>query len=156
MERRRFADDILKSITFVHLLSQGSIFLLHPAAGEGARDQHFHLVEVERLRHEIVSAAFHRLDRGVDRAVCRHHDANRRMRKFQGALDQNHSVVPAEPQVGDEQINLLAFEHIHGATNILGDISIVLILEQTPQSIARMLLVIDDQDGGRQRIHLAN
>ena len=75
------------------------------------------------------------------------------MRKFQGALDQDHSVVPTEPQIGDEQVNLLSLEHIHRATNILRDIGVVLILEQTPQSIARMLLVIDDQDGGLKRVH---
>ena len=76
-QRRRFADDVLEPVTLVHLLPQRAIFLFHPAAGQRARDQHFDFVEIERLRHEIVSAAFHRFDRGVDRTVSRHHDADR-------------------------------------------------------------------------------
>ena len=147
-QRRRFADDVFESVTFVHLLTQRPIFLLHPAAGQGARDQDFDLVEVERLGHEIVGAAFHRFDRGVDRTVGRHHDADGRMRKFERALDQGHAVVAAETEIGDEQINRFAFEHVHRAANILGDVGIVFVLEQTAQPIARMLFVIDDQDGG--------
>ena len=83
-----------------------AIFLLHPARLQRARDQHFNFVEIERLGHEIVGAAFHRLDRGIDRTVGRHHDANRRMRHFQRALDQLHAILAAEPQIGQQQVDL--------------------------------------------------
>ena len=43
-----------------------------------ARDEQLDLVEIERLRHEIVSPAFHRFDRSIDRTVSRHHDADGR------------------------------------------------------------------------------
>ena len=152
-QRWRFTNDILEAVTFVYLLAQRPIFLLHFAAGQGARDQDFDFVEIERLRHEIVGAAFHRFDRGVDRAVGRHHDGDRRMREFQRALDQGHSVVTAETEVGDHQIDLLALEHIHRAANVLRDVGVVFILEQTPEPVARMLLVIDDQDRGLKGVH---
>ncbi len=155
-QRRRFADDVLEAETFVHLLAQRPILLLHPPAGQRPRDQDFDLVEIERLGHEIVGAALHRLDRGIDRAVGRHHDADRRMREFERALDQGHAVVAAETQIGDHHIDLFAFQHVHRAADVLRDISVVFVLEQTPQSIARVLFVIDDQDGGLERVHLVN
>ena len=40
------------------------------------------------FRLEIGGAAFHRFDGGIDRTVGGHHDADRRLRHFQGALDQ--------------------------------------------------------------------
>ena len=70
------------------------------------------------------------------------------MRQFERALDQGHAVVAAETEIGDQQIDLFAFEHIHRAADVLGDVGIVFVLEQTPQPIARVLFVIDDQDGG--------
>ena len=74
------------------------------------------------------------------------------MREFERALDQRHSIFAAEPQIGDEHINLIAFEHFHRAGDVGGDISIVFILEQSAQPIARMLFVIDDENGG---LHLS-
>src|SRR5207237_2873256 len=66
---RRFSDDVLESVAFVDLLTQGTVFLLQLPASQSARDQHFNLVEIERLSNEVVGAAFHRFDRDVDRAI---------------------------------------------------------------------------------------
>ena len=113
-----------------------------------ARDQQFDLVQVERLGHKIVGAAFHRFDRDIDRAVGRHHDADRGTRHFQGAIDQGHSIFAAEAQVGEKDVDLLAVEHIHRTGDIRRDIHVVIVLKQTPQAVARVLLVIDNEDGG--------
>ena len=155
MQGRRFADDIFQPVTLIHLLPQRAIFLLQLPGAERARDQHFDLVEIERLGHKIVGAALHRFDRGIDRTVRRHHDADRRMRQFQRAIDQRHPVLAREPQIGDQHIDRLALEHIHRAADVFRDVGVVFILEQTPQSIARMLFIIDNEDGGLRR-HLAN
>jgi hypothetical protein len=78
----RFSDDVFQAVPFVDLLAKRPVLLLHLAAGQRPRDQHFDLVQVQRLGHEIVGAALHRLDRGVDRSVGRHHDADGRMRQL--------------------------------------------------------------------------
>ena len=99
MQCRRVAPNVFESVTFVNLLPKRAIFLLELAPLHRARDQHFDLVEVERLGHKIVRAAFHRLDCHIHRAVGRHHDTDRGTRHFQGAIDQGHSVFAAETQI---------------------------------------------------------
>ena len=84
---RRVTPDIFEPITLVHLLAERAIFLLQSAGLQGACDQQLDFVQIERLRDKIVGAAFHCFDRDIDGAVGRHHDANRRTRHFQGAID---------------------------------------------------------------------
>jgi hypothetical protein len=115
MQRRRIAPDVFEPVTFVHLFAERAIFLLKFAALHRARDQQFDFVEVQRLGDEIVSAAFHRLDCDIDRAVSGHHDADRRTRHFQCAIDQGHSIFAAEAEVSKKHIDLLALQHVHRA-----------------------------------------
>ena len=149
----RFAPDVFQAVALIDLLAQRAIFLLQFAALQRARDQHFHLVEIERFRDKIIGAALHRLDRGIDRSVGRHHDADGRMRHFEGAFDQGHAIFAPQPQIGQEKIDLLALQHIDRAGDVGRDVDIVIILEQTTQPVARMLFVIDNQDGRLNRIH---
>src|SRR6266566_2605686 len=146
--RRRIAPNVFESVTLIDLLTERAIFLLEFASLHRARDQHFDLVEIKRLGNKIVGAAFHRFDRDVDRAISSHHDADGSPRHFQSAIDQLHSVVATEAQIGQEHLDLLAFEDVHRASDISSDIHIVIVLQQPPEPIARMLLVIDDEDGG--------
>ena len=148
MQCRRIAPDVFESVTFVHLFPQRAIFLLEFAALHRARDQQFNLVEIERLGDEIVSTAFHRLHCEIHRAVSGHHDADRRTRNFQCTIDQDHPVFAAEAEIGEEHIDLLALEHVHRASDVGGDVHVVIVLEQTAQSVARVLLVVNDQDNG--------
>ena len=119
--------NVLQRKSLVHLLAQRPILLLEPAAPERARDQHLDLVEIERLGHKIVGAALHRRDRGVDRAVSRHHDADRRMRQLEGALDQRHAILAAEAEIGQQHIDLIALQHIERARDVGRDIGVVIV-----------------------------
>ena len=67
---------------------------------------------------------------------------------FQCAIDQDHPIFAAEAEVSKKHIDLLALQHVHRTSNIGGDVHVVIVLEQTPQPVARMLLVVDDQDSG--------
>jgi hypothetical protein len=82
VQRGRFADDVLESEAFIHLLAQRPVLLLHPPARECPRDQHLNFVEVERFGDEIVGAALHRLHGRIDGTVSCHHDGDRRMRQL--------------------------------------------------------------------------
>src|SRR5882724_7685760 len=48
---------------------------------------------------------------------------------------------------------MFALEHVHRTLDVGRDINVVIVFEQSAQSVARMLLVINDQDGGLDRIH---
>ena len=133
-------------------MPERAVFLLELSALHRARDQQFDFVEVERLGHEIVRTAFHRLDCDVDRAVGCHHDADRGTRHFQGAIDQRHSIFAAEAQVSEKKVDLLALEYVYRPCNIGGDINIVIVLKQASQPVARMLLVINNENG-RLQVH---
>ena len=59
-----------------------------------------------------------------------------------------HPVFAAEAEIGEEHIDLLALEQVHRAGDVGGDVYVVIVFEQTPQSVARMLLIVNDQDNG--------
>ncbi len=73
-------------------------------------------------------------------------------RYFQCAIDQGHAVFVPETKISEEHVHLLALEHVHRAGDIRGDVHVVIVLKQTAQPVARMLLVINDQDS-RLRTH---
>jgi hypothetical protein len=56
------------------------------------------------------------------------------------------TVFTGQPQIGQEQVNRFALEHADGAADVFGDIDVVFVFEQTPQSVAGMLFVIDNQN----------
>ena len=120
-----------------------------------ARDQQFDFVEVERLGHEIIGAAFHGFDRGVDRSVGCHHDADWRTRHFERAIYQNHSILAAQAQISQKDIDMFTFEHIDGTGNIGRHVDVVIIFQQTPQPVAGMFLIVHNQDGWLNGIHFA-
>ncbi len=41
---------------------------------------------------------------------------------------------------------LFALENIHRARDVAGDVNVVIVFEETAQSIARVFLIIDDQE----------
>ena len=69
------------------------------------------------------------------------------------ALDQGHAIFAAQPKIGQEKIDLLAFEHGHGPADVGRHIDVILVLQQTAQPVPGVLLVIDDEDGGLDGIH---
>ena len=127
-------------------MAQRAIFLLKLSALHRTRDQQFHLVEVERFGDKIVRTAFHRFDCDIDRTVSGHHDADWGPWHFQSAIDQGHPVLVAEAEISEKHVDLLALEHVGRACNIGGDIHIVIVLQQTSQPVARMLLIIHNQN----------
>ena len=49
------------------------------------------------------------------------------MRQFERALDQRHSVLAAETQIGQEDIDLIALQNIERARDIGRDVGVVVI-----------------------------
>ena len=54
------------------------------------------------------------------------------------------SHVMLEP----EHVDLLSLEYVYRACDVGGDIHVVIVLKQTPEPVAGMLLVIHNENGG--------
>jgi hypothetical protein len=70
------------------------------------------------------------------------------MRHFKRATDQQHSVFVPEAQIGEEHVDLLALEYVYRSGDVRRDIDIIIVLEQAAQPIARVLLIVNDQNSG--------
>ena len=86
------------------------VFAAGVALAEGALDKDFEPVDIHRLRNKVVGPALHRLHGGIHRTVSGHHDANRRVRFFNNPLNERHTIIPAEPQVGEHDIHRHALQ----------------------------------------------
>src|SRR5436190_3973812 len=74
------------------------------------------------------------------------------MRHFQCPFDQVHSVFTRQPQIRQHNIDVFAFEDANRAADIFGDVDVVFVFKQTPQTLAGVLLVIDNKN---RRLHVA-
>jgi hypothetical protein len=153
----RVADELFQAEFLVELLAQLHVFRLHLARAQRAGQHHLELLEVERLRHVIVGAALHRLDRDLLRAVGGHEDAERRVGQRLRALDQVEPFRAAgQPHVGQEEVDRFAFEQAHRRVGVGREIDVVLAVEITAQAVAGVLLVLhheEDRQVGGQRAH---
>ena len=101
-------------------------------------DEDFQPVEVDRLGDEIVRAALHGLDRGVDRAVGRHHDAHGRAGHLEGAVDEFHAVVGAEAQIGQQQIDAFGFQDADRPGEIGGGVDFEIVVSSDARRPSRV------------------
>ena len=57
-----------------------------------------------------------------------------------------HSIFTPQPQIGQEQVDRFAFEDADGTADVFGDLDVIIVFEQTPQPVAGMFFVIDNQN----------
>jgi hypothetical protein len=58
------------------------------------------------------------------------------------------NFIPSSLPRRDQQRSIFAVEHIHRSGDVRCDMYVILILEQTPQSVAGVFLIVNNQDGG--------
>ena len=68
-------------------------------------------------------------------------------------IDQSHSIFAAQSEIGEKDVDVLAFEHIHRAGDVARDINVIIIFEHTPQPVTRVLLIIDNENGWLHQFH---
>jgi hypothetical protein len=56
--------------------------------------------------------------------------------------------LAAEAEVSKKHVDLLALKHVYRPADVCRHVNVVIVLEQTPQPVARMLFIVDDQDSG--------
>ena len=114
---------------------------------QGALDEDFQPVDIHRLGHKIIGTALHGLDRGIDRSVSGHHDANRGFGQLQGLFNQLHAIFPAQAQVRDHHLRGISFHRGQGSVAVSRHVDLVVILQRIPQTIAGVFFIIDDEKG---------
>ncbi len=145
---RRFADQAVELVGLFDLLGKLLVFRLQIAAAQGALEQHFDLVEIERLGDEVPGPAAHRLDGGVHRAVGGHHDGHRRLRQRERRVQQIHPGLAAHPQIGQQQLHRLALQNGHRLRRAGGGVNVELLLQRAAQAVTRGFLVVNNEQGG--------
>ena len=130
MHRPGFTDQVFQTETFIYLMAELNIFLLRLASLDSPRDLEPEFVDVYGLGHKVVSAALHRFDGSGNRAISGHQQANRRSWSLKDLLDQRHPVFPAQPQVGQDQIDMVRIKDRQGFLRIACRVNVELILER--------------------------
>ena len=104
LHRRRGAHDALHAVALVEAAPEVPVFALEVPRLEGLREHHVELVEVDRLREEVLRAELHRLDRGFDRAVGGEHDAEDAGPLRADLLEEREAVAAGHPHVGEQDV----------------------------------------------------
>ena len=115
---------------------------------ERPRDENLQLLQVHRLGEEIERAALHRLHRRFDAAVRRHHDHHRLARQGEGLVDDLEAGFARHAQVGDDHVVFLRLHEIEGLVGAGRHRDVVVFFQCLLQTLAGVLLVVDDQDAG--------
>src|ERR1700722_178771 len=128
MHRPGFTDEVFQPETLIYLVAELNILLLRLASLDSSRDLEPEFVDVYGLGHKVVGSALHRFNGGGNRAIGGHQQANRRSRPLKDLLDQRHSVFPTQPQIGQDQIDMVRIQHRQGLLCIACRIDVELIL----------------------------
>ena len=122
-------------------------------------DHHHQPIRLERLFDEVIGAALQRGHRRLDIAVARDHHHRQVGVDLLDHLQQFQPVQTAalHPDVEDRQRGLPCADRRQGLVGIGGHAhGVPLILEQARNQIADVRLVVDDQNVGTGRSHLAS
>src|SRR5260370_27817385 len=62
-------------------------------------------------------------------------------------------MFAAEAQISQQKLDMLAFEQVHRAGDVARHVHIVVVLQQTPEPVACMLLIINNENDRLERVH---
>jgi hypothetical protein len=148
------ADHRAQAVVAPDSLEQQPVLVLEAPSLEGARHDEADLVVVEGLRHVVLGAGLHRLDRDLLGPVCRdHHHGSLGARGLDRPQDVHAGGRAAEGEVGDHEVEGAFAEPGDG----LGSVARVLHLVTEPSQQARQSepdgsLVLDHQHARGHRV----
>ncbi len=109
-------------------------------------------LDVDRLLDEVVGAALHRVDRGVDRRIGGHHHDPGRGGGGAHVVEEGQAVEARHPEIGEHDRRLHGADQLESAEGVLrGDDLVALSTQQPGQRRAGPRLVVDDQDAPERR-----
>ena len=117
------------------------VFFFQGATANGALQEKFNLVKIEGLGDKVPGSATHRLDGGIYRAVGRHHERDWRVGTRVGDIEDFHSGVAAEAEVGEEDFDRFAFEDLARLLHIGSNVDVEFVLQRKPQTVASVLFI---------------
>ena len=143
---RALADDVLEAGDDHFAVEDLDLDLQAPVL-QPAIDLHLQFLEVERLQHVVVGSRLHRLDRGFDRAVGRHHQHQGPFVEHLGAFDDVQATGSRHFEVRDDDVEDLAFEGLERLLGVGGRYDPPApILKSRDHSFPETGLIFDDED----------
>ena len=110
LQRAARADDAVEVVDVLLLVAQVLHLVLEMAELDRLLDLELHLLDFERLLHEVERADLHRLDGRVDRAERRHQDHRRARLNRSRRAQHVHAVGAAHPKVGQHDVELAVLQ----------------------------------------------
>ncbi len=101
---RAAADDVVEAVALLELAPEVDVLLVEPALLERAVDDDLELVDVEGLRHVVVGAELHRLDRALGGGVGGHHDHRRAGLALADLAQQVETVAVGHHHVAQHEV----------------------------------------------------
>ena len=139
------ADQLLQAVLLAHGFPEKLIFLAESLKLDRFFHHHHDGIGIERLRHKIEGAGFHRLDRTLNGPESCHDDRN----DFR--VDPRHSLNDFEPvkirqlEVCHQNLNGILFDDLHARRGIGGDRDgIPFRRQRLLQDVTHGLVVIND------------
>ena len=140
-------DEALEAMLPSELGPERLILVLEALALEGVGDDQLDLVELEGLRDVVVRAQLHRLDGGLGGGERGDHEHHRVRRVLLGGAQDRQAVDLSHSEIGDDEVERLALEHLDGLLAALGQRDLVTrLLEHDREELAHAPLVVDDQN----------
>jgi hypothetical protein len=134
------------------LLGELLVFGFEAFAAEGALEEHFDLVEVEGFGDEVPGTTAHGFDGGVDGAIGGHHDGDGGLWEGEGGIQQVHSRIASEAEVGEEEVDGFGFEDGEGFGVSSGGVDVEFLFEGAAEAFACGAFVFDDEEGGEHGV----
>ncbi len=144
------ADDVGELMREAERPLEQEILLLQLTVLDLLADLHLEQVDVERLAQVVAGAQPHRFDRGVGRRKRGDHDAENVVIDFLGGAQDVDTAQVRHLDVGNQQIDRLAFEHGDRGAAVFGEQHFVAFAPQHDrQQFPHRPLIVHHQDAGR-------
>lgn len=98
---------------------------------DGAEEDGFEFLEVERFGEKIVGTTAHGFDGSFDITVGRHHDADRARVGWQGEclVDDAEAGFPCHAQVGENEVEALVVKEADGFVGVACEEDVIVHLQ---------------------------
>ncbi len=127
---RALADESFEAVLASQLALELAVLVLQALALERVGDGEPQLVELERLGDVVVGAELHRLHRRLGRGERGHHEHDRPRRVVLRRAQYGQAVHLAHPEIGDDEIEVVRLQGLHGGLAAVGEGDVVADLPQ--------------------------
>ena len=147
LQRAARAHDAVEVVDVLLLVAQVIDLVLEVTQLDRLLDLELHLLDFERLLHEVERADLHRLDRRVDRPERRHEDDGRARLDRPRRPQHVHAVGAAHAQVGQHHVELAVLQPFDRdrAVGRLFDV-VAGVGQRANEALAQRIVIVNNQN----------